>query len=98
MALHNIAWGISPACLHLIISNIGISAIILIETLTSYHNKIDSYIPSQTKKHKDSEPLGNKNGNRCRACLWFDPVYDECPFYGRVKADDTACENFQPAE
>ncbi len=50
------------------------------------------------KKHIGRKSLYNKNGNKCRGCLWFDPVYDECPFYGRVKADDLACENFQSVD
>jgi hypothetical protein len=38
------------------------------------------------------------DNNRCRECMWFDPAYDQCPFFGTVRADDAACENFQPAE
>lgn len=36
--------------------------------------------------------------NRCRECIWFDPAYDQCRFYGTVRADDLACIEFQPAD
>ncbi|MCX9028477.1 MAG: hypothetical protein OIN86_09900 [Candidatus Methanoperedens sp.] len=36
--------------------------------------------------------------NRCGACMWFDPAYDKCRFYGTVRADDVACMEFQPTD
>ncbi len=47
---------------------------------------------------RERESLDTENDSRCRECLWFDPAYDRCRFYGAARADDMACENFQPAE
>jgi hypothetical protein len=34
----------------------------------------------------------------CKECTWFDPAYDQCCFYGLVRADDIACIEFQFAD
>ncbi|MFZ3060111.1 MAG: hypothetical protein WA102_10285 [Candidatus Methanoperedens sp.] len=34
----------------------------------------------------------------CKGCMWFNPADDQCRFYGLVRADSAACENFQPAD
>ena len=44
------------------------------------------------------EPLYTKCDNRCRECMWFDPAYDLCYFFGSTRIDNLACESFQPAE
>jgi hypothetical protein len=36
--------------------------------------------------------------NNCRDCTWFDPAYDQCYFYGLVRADDKACMEFQNSD
>ena len=36
--------------------------------------------------------------NMCGECMWFDPAYDHCRFFGAVMVNDLACEKYQPAE
>ncbi len=37
-----------------------------------------------------------KCNNKCGECMWFDPVYDHCYFFGMIRVDNSACDSFEP--
>ncbi len=49
-------------------------------------------------KIQERESLNSEYESRCGECEWFDPAYDQCPFYGEVRVEDMACKSFQEAE